>query len=63
MTWLLMTIAYLPTIRLYKLSVLWALSLPVIALLYTLMTIDSARKHYQGKGGSWKGRIYSNVGN
>ncbi|MGF1542679.1 MAG: glycosyltransferase [Pleurocapsa sp.] len=63
MTWLLMTIAYLPTIRLYKLSILWAFSLPAIALLYTLMTIDSAGKHYQGKGGAWKGRIYSNVGN
>jgi hopene-associated glycosyltransferase HpnB len=58
LTWLLMTIAYLPTIRLYNLSIIWALSLPAIAFLYTLMTIDSALKHFQGKGGAWKGRTY-----
>jgi hopene-associated glycosyltransferase HpnB len=59
-TWLLMTVAYLPTIRLYNLSIIWALSLPAIAFLYTLMTIDSAIKHYQGQGGAWKGRTYNN---
>ena len=58
-TWLLMTRAYLPTIELYKLSIIWAFFLPAIALLYTLMTIDSAIKYYRGKGGAWKGRTYS----
>ena len=58
MTWILMTYAYLPTIKLYKLSIIWALYLPAIAFLYTLMTIDSAVKYYQGKGGAWKGRTY-----
>lgn len=57
-SWLLMTIAYLPTVRLYKGSALWALCLPAIAFLYTLMTIDSALRHWQGKGGAWKGRVY-----
>lgn len=57
-TWLLMTIAYLPTIRLYKLSIIWAFGLPAIAFLYTLMTIDSAIKYWQGQGGAWKGRTY-----
>ena len=57
-TWLLMTIAYIPTIRLYKLSILWAFTLPAIAFLYTMMTIDSAWKYWQGKGGAWKGRTY-----
>ena len=57
-TWLLMAIAFLPTIRLYNLSIVWAFSLPAIAFLYTLMTIDSAIKYYQGKGGAWKGRTY-----
>lgn len=56
--WLLMSIAYFPTIRLYNLPLFWTLSLPAIAFLYTLMTIDSAIKYYQGKGGSWKGRTY-----
>jgi hopene-associated glycosyltransferase HpnB len=57
-TWLLMSLAYWPTIRLYRLSPLWTLTLPLIALLYNLMTLDSARRHWQGKGGAWKGRVY-----
>jgi hypothetical protein len=57
-TWLLMSLAYLPTIRFYKLSPLLAFSLPAIAFLYTLMTIDSALRHWQGRGGAWKGRVY-----
>lgn len=57
-TWALMALAYLPTIRLYQRSPLWAFSLPVIALLYNLMTLDSARQHWQGQGGAWKGRVY-----
>ncbi|MGB5714376.1 MAG: glycosyltransferase [Waterburya sp.] len=58
LTWLLMTWAYFPTVKLYKLSIVWGLWLPAIAFLYTLMTIDSAVKHYRGKGGAWKGRKY-----
>lgn len=57
--WALMALAYRPTIRLYRQPGLTALLLPVAALLYTFMTIDSARRHWQGKGGMWKGRIQS----
>lgn len=57
-TWSLMIWAYLPTIRLYQISPAWAGLLPAIAFLYTLMTIDSAVKYYQGNGGAWKGRTY-----
>ena len=57
-TWCLMIRAYLPTIQLYQISWLWALLLPAIAFLYTLMTIDSAVKYYQGRGGEWKDRTY-----
>lgn len=57
-TWLLMIWTYLPTIRLYQISPAWAGLLPAIAFLYTLMTIDSALKYYQGQGGAWKGRTY-----
>lgn len=60
--WLLMALAYWPTLRLYKGSPLLALALPFIALLYTLMTLDSARQHWMGRGGAWKGRVYSDVG-
>ncbi len=61
--WLLMTFAYYPTIHFYKCSVWFALSLPAIAFLYTLMTLDSALRHWQGRGGAWKGRVYPNPDN
>jgi hopene-associated glycosyltransferase HpnB len=57
--WLLMTLAYLPTIRFYNCSIGLAFCLPAIALLYTLMTLDSAIRHYRGQGGAWKGRTYA----
>jgi len=56
--WLLMAWAYRPTLQLYGGTALQALALPGIALLYTLMTLDSARQHWLGKGGLWKGRVY-----
>ncbi|HAC63921.1 MAG TPA: glycosyl transferase family 2 [Cyanothece sp. UBA12306] len=59
-TWLLMAMAYLPTLILYQTSPLWSLTLPVIAFFYLLMTLDSAIRHWQGKGGGWKGRVYTN---
>lgn len=49
----------LPTLRLYKLMPVWAAALPVAALLFTLMTVDSARRHWQGRGSVWKGRAYA----
>ena len=57
-TWGLMALSYWPTLKFYKQSPLWALTLPAIAFLYTLMTLDSAIQHWQGKGGAWKGRVY-----
>ena len=58
-TSLLMVYAYLPTVRFYRLAPGWAICLPAIAFLYTLMTLDSAVRHWRGKGGAWKGRVYS----
>jgi hopene-associated glycosyltransferase HpnB len=57
--WLLMTYAYLPTIKFYSCSSALAFCLPGIALLYTLMTVDSALRHWQKRGGTWKGRVYA----
>ncbi len=54
--WALMALTYLPMLRLYRLSPLRAPGLPLIALLYAAMTVDSARRHYAGRGGEWKGR-------
>lgn len=52
----LMLIAYGPTLRLYNLPWLWGVTLPVAAFLYTLITVDSARLSWLGRGGAWKGR-------
>jgi len=57
--WLLMAWAYLPTLCLYRCTSLLAFCLPAISFLYTLMTLDSALRHWQGRGGAWKGRVYS----
>ena len=54
--WAVMTATYVPVLRLYRLSPLRAPALPLVALLYTAMTVDSARRHYAGRGGEWKGR-------
>ncbi|HAJ63702.1 MAG TPA: glycosyl transferase family 2 [Cyanobacteria bacterium UBA8543] len=58
-TWLLMAYAYFPTIQFYRCSPLLAFCLPLIAFIYTLMTLDSAVRHWQKRGGTWKGRVYS----
>jgi hypothetical protein len=57
LAWSLMTLTYLPTLRLYGLSPLRGLTLPVSGLLYLGMTLDSARLHRQGRGAQWKGRV------
>jgi hopene-associated glycosyltransferase HpnB len=54
--WALMSLTYLPMLRLYRLSALRAPGLPLIAMLYAAMTVDSARRHYAGRGAEWKGR-------
>ena len=43
--WALMSLSYLPMLRLYRLSALRAPGLPLIAMLYAAMTVDSARRH------------------
>lgn len=57
--WLLMAVAYWPTLHLYESPAWMAFALPAIALLYTLMTIDSARQYWVGSGSEWKGRTYA----
>ena len=54
--WVLMTVTYLPILRLYRLSPAWAPALPLIALVYSFFTVDSAYQHMRGQGGAWKGR-------
>jgi hopene-associated glycosyltransferase HpnB len=54
--WALMSMSFVPMLRLYRLSPLRAPGLPLIALLYAAMTADSARRHYAGLGAQWRGR-------
>lgn len=55
--WAAMSLAYLPMVRFYGLTPFWAPLLPAVALVYLAATIDSARRHWQGAGGEWKGRV------
>jgi len=59
--WLLMTISFLPILRLYRLSPLWAITLPLIAVFYMGATIHSAWRYWAGRGGEWKGRVQDPV--
>jgi hopene-associated glycosyltransferase HpnB len=61
LAWLLMALAEAPTLRLYRLPLIWGVFLPVAALLYVGMTLDSAVRHWRGRGGEWKGRTHRTV--
>jgi hopene-associated glycosyltransferase HpnB len=54
--WLLMSLTFLPAIRFYRLSPLWAPLLPLAALFYGYATWLSARRYWLNRGGQWKGR-------
>jgi len=54
--WALMTVTYLPTVRFYGLSPLWAILLPVASAFYGYATGISAIRYWLGRGGEWKGR-------
>ncbi len=54
--WLMMSCAYLPAVRFYRRSPLWAPLLPAIAMFYMGCTAASAIQYWRGAGGNWKGR-------
>ena len=56
--WLAMAVSFQPTLRFYRLSPLWGVALPGIALLYMFYTLDSAYRHLRRRGGHWKGRVH-----
>jgi len=56
-TWAAMAFSYVPMLRFYGLTPLWAPLLPAAASVYLAATIDSAWRHWQGRGGEWKGRV------
>jgi hopene-associated glycosyltransferase HpnB len=57
--WCCMIGAYLPTVRFYRLSPLWTVTLPIVATLYLLMTWSSAIEYWKGRRSVWKGRVYA----
>jgi hypothetical protein len=54
--WALMMFAFLPILRFYRLSPLWAVALPLIAATYSAFTLNSTYQHWRGRGGAWKER-------
>ncbi len=60
-SWALMTLAFQPMLRFYRLSPLWGLALPAIALAYGVFTMQSAIATWRGRGGMWKGRAQAMV--
>ncbi|WP_426954605.1 glycosyltransferase [Muricoccus radiodurans] len=61
-TWLLMTVAFQPMLRFYRVSPLWGVALPVIGAAYALFTLQSAVQVWLGRGGMWKGRAQALAG-
>ncbi|MFI8962521.1 glycosyltransferase [Streptomyces sp. NPDC053493] len=59
LAWAVMAGTYLPMLRYYRQPSWLAPLLPFTALLYLLMTVDSAVQHHRGRGAAWKGRTYA----
>jgi hopene-associated glycosyltransferase HpnB len=62
LAWAVMAISFQPMLRFYGVSPLWGIALPVIGLVYTGFTIDSALQFWRGRGGMWKGRAQAMTG-
>jgi hopene-associated glycosyltransferase HpnB len=57
LAWTIMSALYLPVLRRYRQPAAAALLLPLAAMVYSIITVDSARRHAAGRGGAWKGRL------
>ena len=55
---IMITSAFLPTVKFYNLKIVYIFTLPLSACLYTLMTLSSAYNFFFKDGNSWKGRNY-----
>lgn len=53
-----MMACYLPTLHYYQRNKIWALTLPLVGLLYLAMTWSSAIRYWRGTRSRWKGRDY-----
>jgi len=59
--WAMMALAFQPTLRFYRVSRWWGAGFPAIAAVYLAFTLDSAYRHWRGRGGLWKGRAHAPV--
>jgi hopene-associated glycosyltransferase HpnB len=57
LSWLAMSLAFLPILKSYHCPIWMAPLLPAIALFYTAATVASAVLFWRGRGGRWKGRF------
>ena len=57
--WFAMAWAFAPTLYRYDLNPWYGFTLPFAGALYTMMTLDSAYRHWRGRGGEWKGRAHN----
>ena len=62
MAWGVSMASYLPTLGRFRVSPLWALALPGIAVFYMAATLGSALDHHRGRGVVWKRRAYGGSG-
>lgn len=54
-----MTTVYWPTVRYYRLPVIWTFTLTLAGLLFLVMTVESALNYWRGTRAEWKGRRYA----
>ncbi len=59
--WLAMAVCFQPMLRFYRRSPFWGLALPAIGMFYAGATWFSAWRHWQGRGGMWKGRAQARM--
>lgn len=61
--WSIMIFCFQPTLRRYRRLPFWGLALPLIGVFYLAATVASAIRHYRGRGGAWKNRVYPEQSN
>lgn len=59
LSWAMLSLSYVPTIKYYQLHWVWIIFLPFIALTYLMMTWHSAIRYWFGVRSKWKSREYS----
>jgi len=59
--WGMMVFAFAPMLRFYGQPPIFGLALPAVAAAYTVFAIESAVRHWRGRGGHWKGRYQASM--